>query len=427
MAYLQLKSTNPNFSFILEKNPTSGMNIKSCRKGRLFGWYTDPQTYNIYFRDSDTSVSYSKDDFEYMDATRYNAPLFLTNAFHEFLKHMRKADDKDIAGYENILYINQMRCKKYNLEEFKCHFSDYEFNFDEVAINNFKIEIKTKKTLRELVNLGQLLAIFNALLNKDLYLTDDEFDKYMYCLNVIDSPYLIRYLFKCNFLRQESVFKKYKILLEKSEKTKYEFDFGYTIDQRIKAIRKNLDFRSHIVDIGCGNGTYVREFAPKLGKRNLEYHAIDINPDNIDAVKRMCKKWNIENVATWPSIDEFVCPNNSDIIMTEVIEHMNKDEASLLIGKVLKWPFKSVIITTPNKEFNINFKLLEDDVRNEDHKFEFTKEEFKNWIEENVENREDINIQFFEIGDKVNGLQITLATILNKNNKNNGDNQEGKF
>lgn len=422
MAYLQLRSNNPNFSYILEKNPASGMNIKSCRKGRIFGWYSGPGVYNIYFRDSDIEVSYGNDDFEYMDATQYNAPLFLINAFHGFLNHMRKADDKDIIGYENVLYINQMRCKKYNLEEFKSHFSEYDFSFDEVAINNFRIAIKTKNTIRELVNLGQLFAIFNALLSKDIYITDDEIDKYMSCLGVVDAPYFIRHLFKCNFLREENVFKKYKALLEKSEKAKLEFELGYTIDQRISAIKRHLDFKSHIVDIGCGDGTYVREFAPRLSKRNLEYHAIDINPDSIEAVMKMCKRKEIENVATWSSVDEFVCPNNSDIIMTEVIEHMNKDDAALLIKKILQWPFKSLIITTPNKEFNYNYKLLEDDVRNEDHKFEFAKEEFKNWIEENIEKRDDISIRFFEIGDKVNDLQITLAAILGKDN---GENHNG--
>ena len=422
MAFLQLISANPNFSYILKKNPASGMLIKPCRKGRLFAWYTDTQAtgygfhkmFNIYFRDSDTMVSYRDEEFEYMDVTRYNAPMFLINAFHEFLNHMKKVDDKDIIGYENILKINQIKCKPRNLHAFESHFQDYEFKFEEVTINNFRIDIKTNNTIRELINLGQVLAIFNTLLYDDLYITDDEIDKYLACLQIIDSPYYIRHLFKLYFLRTENLFNKYKKMIEKSDRAKLEFEFGSTLKQRMTTIRKHLDFRSHIVDIGCGTGDYVREYAPRL-KNHLEYHAIDTNPECIEAVKRLCKRKGIENIATWSSVDEFTCPDNSDILMTEVIEHMTKDDAALLIKKVLGWPFRSIIITTPNKEFNYNYQLEEDDMRNEDHQFEITKDEFKNWIEENIKNKE---IKIFDIGDKVNDLRPTLAAIITQSHNN---------
>lgn len=423
MAFLQLSSTNPNFSYILRKNPASGMLIKPNRKGRLFAWYSNPSVFNIYFRDSDMEVSYSGEDFEYMDVTRYNAPMFLINAFAEFLNHMKKADDKDITGYEHVLMINQMKCKPSSLDKFKSHFLGlgYEFKFEEVAFRNYRIEIKTKNTLRELVNLGQILAIFNSLLNNDLeYVSDEDIEKYIACIGVIDSPYYIRHLFKLYFLKTEKNFKRYKKLLEKSEKEKIEFEFGSTLIQRISAIKKHLDFRSPIIDIGCGTGDYVREFAPKLDPE-LEYHAIDIAPERIEAVKRLCDRKKIENVVTWSSVDEFSSlgyfPDNVDILMTEVVEHMTKDDAALLIKKVLEWQFKSLIITTPNKTFNSNYQLLEEDMRNEDHVFEMTSEEFRTWIREltkGLVHSYGCQIKFFDIGDNVNGLRPTLAVIIER-------------
>lgn len=425
MAFLQLSSTNPNFSYILRKNPAFGMLIKPNRKGRLFAWYNGPSMFNIYFRDSDMEVSYSREDFEYMDVTRYNAPMFLINAFSEFLNHMKKADDKDIVGYEHTLMINQMKCKPNSLDRFKSYFLEYEFKFDEVAFRNYRIEIKTKNTLRELVNLGQVFAIFNSLLNNDLeYVTDDSIDKYVNCLQVIDMPYYLRHLFKLYFLKTQKLFYKYKSLIEKSEKEKIEFEFGSTLTQRINAIRKRLDFKSSIIDIGCGTGDYVREFAPKLGES--EYHAIDTAPERIEAVKRLCNRKKIENVAVWPSVDEFISvanfPDNANILMTEVIEHMTKDDAAILIKKVLGWQFRSVIITTPNKTFNSNYQLLDEDMRNEEHVFEMTSEEFRTWIEGIIEGIKGLtkgitnnyNYQFFDIGDNVNGLRPTLAVIIEK-------------
>lgn len=414
MAFLQLSSNNPKFSYILRKNPDYGMLIKSNRKGRLFGWYTNPEIYNIYFRDSDVEVSYSQDDFEYMDATRYNAPMFLVNAFHSFLNHMKKADESDTVGYDNILTINQMKCKPHSIETFKSHFSEYEFSFEEIAFHNYRIEIKTKRTVRELINLSQILAIFNALLNNDLYISDDEIDKYLACLIVIDSPYFIRHLFKCYFLRTQSLFNKYKTLLERSNNEKLELEFGNNLVQRTNFIKKHLDFKSHIVDIGCGGGHYVREFAPKIDKNGLEYHAIDTNAERIESVKRLCERKGIENVATWSSVDEFICQDNSVIIMTEVIEHMTEEKADILISKVLKWPFKSLIVTTPNKEFNHNYQLFEDDVRHDEHELEFNREEFVLLIRRLIDKDSNSNrsIGFFDIGDSVNGLKPTLAAII---------------
>ena len=47
MAIVQIKSTHPNFSFLIKKNPNSGMMLRSIHKGVAYGWYTDKQTYDI--------------------------------------------------------------------------------------------------------------------------------------------------------------------------------------------------------------------------------------------------------------------------------------------------------------------------------------------------------------------------------------------
>ena len=419
MAYLQLKSTNPNFSYILRKNPQSGMQIKPNRKGMLFAWYTNSELFNIYFRDSDTEVSFGKEVFEYIYETRYNTPLFLVNAFSEFLNHMKKPDDKDVVGYENILMINQIKCKPRSLEVFKDNFSDYIIEYEEVSFHNYRVRITTKKTIQKLVCLGQILSIFNSLLNDNLeYTSTNEIDKYMNWIQIVDAPYYIRHLFKIYFLKNDKLFNKYKPLLETTmrENLKMEFEFGGTLKQRTRAIKKLLDYKSNIIDIGCGEGNYIKEIAPKLDE-NVEYHAIDTDPESIEKVKRMCEKKGIENVAVWSSLDEFLggtsCSlNNSVILLTEVMEHMTKDEASNLILKILNMPHQKVIITTPNKEFNQNYKIFEDDVRNEDHKFEMVRDEFVNFIVEIVNKVTNKNVSFFEIGDTVNGLKPTLAAVI---------------
>ncbi len=113
LALLTIKSTNPQFSFILSKNPSSGLLVKSCRLGHLYGWFSlnNSQEYYIWFRDSDTEVSYKEnpdDQFEYLDISRYNSPMFPANAITEMLgSASKKRHEQDSLGYDNELIINE--------------------------------------------------------------------------------------------------------------------------------------------------------------------------------------------------------------------------------------------------------------------------------------------------------------------------------
>jgi len=58
-----------------------------------------------------------------------------------------------------------------------------------------------------------------------------------------------------------------------------------------------------------------------------------------------------------------------------------------------------VIITTPNKEYNVNYGFLyEDDLRHKDHRFEWTRVEFRKWASA-VADEFDYSVRFSEIGD----------------------------
>lgn len=107
MAIVQLRSTNPQLSFIIRKNPQSGMQLRPVRQGIAYGWYSDEATYNVYFKDADNEVSYKKNEgesFEYLNVSRYNTPLFPLNAVNEFFSTPFKArDERDAEGYEHSL------------------------------------------------------------------------------------------------------------------------------------------------------------------------------------------------------------------------------------------------------------------------------------------------------------------------------------
>jgi len=87
----------------------------------------------------------------------------------------------------------------------------------------------------------------------------------------------------------------------------------------------------------------------------------------------------------------------------EVIEHM--DEPRLKAFERVVFEFakpKSVIVTTPNVEYNELFENLpEGQYRHRDHRFEWTRDQFKNWAKEICE-RFGYTVEISGIGEADN-------------------------
>lgn len=421
MAFLQIGSTNPKFSFILKKNPSSGPLVRSLREGHLFGYYSnDNKIFNCFFRDSDTEISYKRfkdEEFEYVNPSRYNAPEFILDGVSEFLEHIiKKENEFDVEGYDNFLMINMINIKRKYLDIFKRYFKDITFEEEEICGSNFRLKFSTKGTLKFLISFVQLFAFFNLMRNR--YLSEDEVSKYNKQLTKTKAPYFIKYIFKVGALRDRNNFYKCKKSLEENSfgNEIIEFKYGYAHEQRIDAVEALLDFKRSIIDFGCGNGDFVKRLNHRLEKSNKRYYAIDKDDEMLRIVKKRTK--DTENIifgTTFPDLDKGDIIEDFDVIMSEVIEHMKKDEATKIVKEILgKHHVQSLIITTPNKDFNTFFLFEDEEMRYEDHQFEMGKEEFIKWIGDVVDNKKELNLQFLDIGDKVNSIPLTLGVRIEK-------------
>jgi hypothetical protein len=68
--------------------------------------------------------------------------------------------------------------------------------------------------------------------------------------------------------------------------------------------------------------------------------------------------------------------------MTEVLEHMPKEDAMALLRVIAKLPFRRCVFTTPNKTFNQFYGMGDEMSRHDDHDYEPTREEFHAMLEE---------------------------------------------
>ncbi|WP_420871953.1 class I SAM-dependent methyltransferase [Cohnella rhizosphaerae] len=182
--------------------------------------------------------------------------------------------------------------------------------------------------------------------------------------------------------------------------------------QRRSFIAGVLPFDKPILDIGCGEGFYAIPFA---GKLESAYYAVDIDEELLDTVARKAAAKEIDNIATFGSLDRFLETYNGeqvDVILTEVVEHMSLEDAAAFVRHIgTEVDFERLIVTTPNADFNRYYEL--EGFRHEDHKWELGQAAFRQWFADTVQGL-PLDCEFVEIGDRVDGVHTTQGVIVRR-------------
>jgi len=85
--------------------------------------------------------------------------------------------------------------------------------------------------------------------------------------------------------------------------------------------------------------------------------------------------------------------------VVEVIEHLDIPRLSAFERVLFEFTAPPVVIvTTPNAEYNVNYGMSDPEaLRHSDHRFEWTRTEFKAWAEKMCE-RYGYSVEFSNIG-----------------------------
>lgn len=419
MAIIQVTTNNPDFGFIIRKNPASGMQLKSIRKGTAFGWYSENDTaYNILFKDADNAVSFGDQEFEYLNTSRYNSPVFVLNAISEFFSSTVKEQiELDIDGIEKTFMVNMIDVRYlHQIKHFEKYFPEFKIELENYVHKSYKLTITTTESFHKLFNYMNLMMMFVALTSEEyIQLDQNSVDKYLNSIERLDAPFFIRYLFSRNMFRSKKQFAKYKGRLENTNLyTSVNMAYGDTATQRRDEIRKMLTFDKPILDVGCGEGFYAIPFSMNIESHT--YHAIDIEESLTETVKRKAAKKDLKNIEVYNHIDEFVKTYNGetvDIILTEVIEHMPIEESKKLIQTIIsKVNFDKFIVTVPNKDFNQFYMIGDGEFRHDDHDWEPTKMEFIGLMQDEIPFT--YKMDFKDIGDTIDGISTSVGCVITK-------------
>jgi 3' terminal RNA ribose 2'-O-methyltransferase Hen1 len=142
-----------------------------------------------------------------------------------------------------------------------------------------------------------------------------------------------------------------------------------------------------VVDLGCGEGRLLsrllkeRQFSRILGMdvshRAIERAADHLHWDRLPALQ----KQRLELLQGSLMYRDERLSGFDAAALVEVIEHMDPPRLSVLERVVFECAKpKVVVVTTPNREYNVVWESLPDGAfRHRDHRFEWTRTEFEAW------------------------------------------------
>ena len=178
--------------------------------------------------------------------------------------------------------------------------------------------------------------------------------------------------------------------------------------RRLETVIKTLKMReiSSVIDLGCGEGNLL-----KLLIKEKQFTKIAGTDVSLTALERAKEKLRIEKLsdAQRSRISLFqssVTYRDSRfagydaIVAVEVIEHLDENRlgafSEVIFGTAKS---KTVIITTPNVEYNQNYAgLSTEHFRHGDHRFEWNRKQFHDWAEKTAE-KYGYKIEYEDIGD----------------------------
>ena len=430
MGFIIIESENKNMSWVLGKNPESGMIGRFIRAGIVWGYYHDPHIYICRFNDHTQEVSFKKnihDNYNYLNSLQYCSPLLLSTVTSELFSCVLNKDNiHDIKCLNKItLNLIKLNNRAINfIEKLNGHIKLFTIEYAKTkysGLYNFVVS-STKSTMNELFNYSYLLGnILNILV---IGYVDkpklEQLEKIINFMIKIDVPYYPRYLIKTNMISKEN-FLILKNKLEQISNHDVKIHWGNSQEQRYKFIESNIIYNTDIIDFGCGEGFYAKKLLEKLSKSN-KYIGWDSDPEELAKVKYFKEK-NPEysNLIIPESQEELFglvknlnLNSNSKpiILLTEVFEHMEQLEAIEQLKKIkTNIDFNYMIITTPDVDFNIHFSS--DEIikkRHHDHKYEYTKKEFENIIHDVFDSKYDK--KFYQVGDIIDSNSISQSWII---------------
>lgn len=163
---------------------------------------------------------------------------------------------------------------------------------------------------------------------------------------------------------------------------------------------------SSVIDLGCGEGKLIKlllqhkQFT-KIAGTDISYSELNKAKDRLHWENLSPRiKERIEFFQSALTYRDRRFEGYDAAALVEVIEHLEEDRLEALERVVFEIAKpKTVIVTTPNQEYNSLFENLDpNSMRHDDHRFEWSREEFQTWGDRVAETN-SYKVTYHEIGE----------------------------
>jgi 3' terminal RNA ribose 2'-O-methyltransferase Hen1 len=177
---------------------------------------------------------------------------------------------------------------------------------------------------------------------------------------------------------------------------------------------------SKVLDLGCGGGVLLKALLehPEF----TEIQGVDVSAQALQAAARKLRLDRMSDrrrerltlrQSSLTYADTELQGYDAAVLM-EVVEHLDPDRLPALENAVFTVARpRTVLVTTPNVEYNVLFETLpQGQMRHSDHRFEWTRAEFRAWAD-GVAGRRGYTVRYLPIGpeDAERGAPTQLAVF----------------
>ena len=175
-------------------------------------------------------------------------------------------------------------------------------------------------------------------------------------------------------------------------------------EQRLITVMQSLlDSRAKsILDLGCGRGELLAKLADEEQFKKIV--AVDVSIDALSAAENNLGPQLAGEGDRIALLQGSFAEKDSRLVgfdaavLLESIEHIEPDRLSMVERAVFGcYRPGTVLITTPNEEYNVLYNKPKGQTRHPDHRFEWPREKFEAWAS-GVANRNGYRVAFAGIG-----------------------------
>ena len=410
MAFLELSSDNEKFSWILSKNPETQRtaNLPFIRNSPMYSnflWFENDGKVSVFARY--VNPKKTKDRYNNLDFTQHTKGEVYLQMIDNILRSALNKENE----LDTVPATLKFTVYNHNDIDYKDRIPEY---VTECVTRHHNSEITiVAPSVKKCLEICTTICLITSFHDDDYYIDEDQYLKYLkFSVNTTKEYSLLRQF--VSYIKSPKTYEKARPFIET---TPFNITMTRAFDARRNFFRDEMGMKTrskNLLEIGCGEGDYF--------KTDCKYYdsviALEPDEDPHHDATHMIRKLRCEDKITLLNTDAMSHLNtldtleNTDVLMTEVLEHIEIKESLKIIEKVLSLNPDKFLITLPNFDFNKYYGYKEGEFRHDDHHWEPTVFEFNDLNEYFVKlYQAKYDIKKYYLGDAVKAQPENCASF----------------